>query len=211
MRRAAIHALSHLLQAPELAEFRPATAERLLLRVSDARPVERAGIALTIGGWGIPPGPLLTDEHPGVRVCAALTAAHDDVAGALEEIRSALRDPRAADAMFDDNPPQIWGQMRFALVEALLRRTTTFDEIVDEAVAVARMTNAHTVASDWGPLLVRAFPDGFASGQTLSESQRRFLRAIVDNDECWGIISNPYSWLRPLGLPTDRVELHSLV
>jgi hypothetical protein len=92
-----------------------------------------------------------------------------------------------------------------------LRRTTTFDEVADEAVAVARMTNAHTVASDWGPLLVRAFPDGFASGQTLSESQRRFLRAIVDNDECWGIISNPYSWLRPLGLPTDRAELRSLV
>jgi hypothetical protein len=66
---------------------------------------------------------------------------------------------------------------------------------------VARMTNAHTVASDWGPLLVRAFPDGFASGQTLSENQRRFLRAIVDNDECWGIISIPTAGFAPWVCP----------
>lgn len=209
-REAAVDAISHLLQAPELAEFRPATAESLLRWAQEAPPVERAGIALTVGGWGIPPGQLLTDEHAGVRACAALTGAHDDVPGALDEIRSALRDPRAADALFDENPPQIWGQMRFALVEALLRRTKTFDEIADEAVAVARMTNAHTVGSDWGPLLVRAFPDGFVSGDNLSESQRRFLTTVLDNDECWGIIANPYGWFRQVGLPTERAELRSV-
>ncbi len=160
---------------------------------------------------GIPPGALLTDGHPGVRVCAALTPAHDGVPGALEEIRSALRDPRAADEIFDENPPQLWGQMRFALIEALLRRTATFDEIADEAIAVARMTNAHTVESDWGPLLVRAFPDGFAAGDALSENQRRFLATIVDNDECWGNIGNPYGWFRRVGLPTDRDDLRSLL
>lgn len=211
VRQAALDAMTHLLQAPELAEFRPATAERLLRRAPDAAPVERASIALTVGAWGIPPTVLLADRHPGVRACAALTTAHDDVPAALEEIRSALRDPRAADAFFDDNPPQIWGQMRFALVEALLRRTTTFDEITDEALAIARMTNAHTVQSDWGPILVRAFPDGFTPAVALSETQRRFLAAIVDNDECWGVVSNPYSWLHPLGLPTQRDELRSLV
>jgi hypothetical protein len=209
VRQAAADAVTHLLQAPELASLRPATAERLLRRAAEAPPVERAGIALAIGSWGIPPTALLTDEHPGVRVCAALTAAHDDEPAALDEVRSALRDPRAADAMFDENPAQIWGQMRFALVEALLRRTATFDEIADEAVAVARMTNAHTVRSDWGPLLVRAFPNGYAS--PLSENQRRFLVAILDNDECWGIIANPYGWLRGVGLPTARDELRLLV
>jgi hypothetical protein len=211
VREAAIDAVGHLLQAPELAELRPATARRLLRQAADAPPVERAGIALTIGAWGIAPGALLTDEHPGVRVCAALTPAHDGLPGALEEIRSALRDPHAADEIFDENPPQLWGQLRFALIEALLRRTATFDEIAGEAIAVARMTNAHTVESDWGPLLVRAFPDGFAAGDTLSENQHRFLLAIVDNDECWGIVANPYNWFRRVGLPTDRAELRSLL
>ncbi|WAC91168.1 HEAT repeat domain-containing protein [Mycobacterium sp. Aquia_213] len=211
VRQEATTAMAHLLQAPELAEFRAAAAERLLRQAADAPPVERAGIALTVGAWGIPPAMFLADEHPGVRACAALTAAHDGVPAALEEIRSALRDPRAADALFDENPPLIWGQMRFALIEALLRRTATFDEIVDEAVAVARMTNAHTVQSDWGPMLVRAFPEAFTSTDALSENQRRFLVAIVENDECWGVIANPYGWLRGVGLPTERDELRSLV
>ncbi|CQD04584.1 hypothetical protein BN1232_00716 [Mycobacterium lentiflavum] len=210
VRQEATNAMAQLLQAPELAEFRPAAAERLVRRAADAAPVERAGIALTVGAWGIPPGMFLTDEHFGVRICAALSPAHDDVPGALEEIRAALRDPHAADEIFDENPPQIWGQMRFALVEALLRRTATFDEIVDEAVAVARMTNAHTVGSDWGPLLVRAFPNGHAPGASPSENQRRFLAAIVDNDECWGVTANPYGWFRGVGLPTERDELSSL-
>jgi hypothetical protein len=209
VRQAATDAATHLLQAPELASLRPATAERLLRRAAEAPPVERAGVALAIGSWGIPPTALLTDEHPGVRMCAALTVAHDDEPAALEEVRLALRDPRAADAMFDENPPQIWGQMRFALIEALLRRTATFDEIAEEAIAVARMTNAHTVQSDWGPLLVRAFPDGYASA--LSDNQQRFLVAILDNDECWGDVGNPYSWFRGVGLPTARDELRLLV
>jgi hypothetical protein len=197
VRQAATDAVTHLLQAPELASFRPATAERLLRQAADAPPVERAGIALAIGSWGIPPAALLTDEHPGVRMCAALTAAHDDVPGTLEEVRFALRDPRAADAMFDENPPQIWGQMRFALIEAVLRRTATFDEIADEAVAVARMTNAHTVQSDWGPILVRAFPNGYASA--LSDNQRRFLVAILDNNECWASSPIPTAGFAVLG------------
>ena len=72
------------------------------------------------------------------------------------------------------------------------------------------MTNAHTVQSDWGPLLVRAFPDGFASGDTLSANQRRFLETILDNDKYWGIISNPYGWFRRVGLPTELAELRSI-
>ena len=55
VREAAIDAVGHLLQAPELAELRPATAQRLLLQAADAVPVERAGIALTIGAWAFHP------------------------------------------------------------------------------------------------------------------------------------------------------------
>lgn len=103
------------------------------------------------------------------------------------------------------------GQVRFALVDALLRRTTSFDEVADAALAVARMTNAYTADSDWGPLLARAFPEGSVNAQGLSEAQRRFLAAIVDNDECWGSIANHMMWFRKVGLPADRDELRALL
>jgi hypothetical protein len=210
VREAAVGALTHLLLAPELADRREGVSGRLLREVHDAAPVERAGVALTVGGWGIAPGPLLADEHPGVRACAALTRALDDDPAALAEVRLALRDPEAADAFFTENPPQLDGQVRFALIAALLRRTTTFDEIADAAVTVAHMTNAYTVDSDWGPLLARAFPDGLATGHRLSGSQRRFLTAILDNDQCWNSVANPMIWFHRLGLPTERERLRAL-
>lgn len=135
---------------------------------------------------------------------------------ALDEVRAALRDPEAADAWFGadawitgDRPPQLEGQVRFSLLRALLRRTATFDEVADEAVAVARMTNQYTVDSDWGPLLERAFA-GSAPGP-LSPAQRRFLAALVDNDACWGNIGNPLIWFRKAGLPAEREELRALL
>jgi hypothetical protein len=88
--------VAHLLLAPELAEQRAEVAGRLLRSAQDATPVERAGVALTVGGGGIAPRALIDDEHPGVRACAALTQALDDDPAALEEIRLALRDPQAA-------------------------------------------------------------------------------------------------------------------
>jgi hypothetical protein len=127
-----------------------------------------------------------------------------------EEVRAALRDPGAADAWFgDDRPPQLDGQIRFFLVQALLRRTVTFDEVADEAVAVAQMTNAYTVDSDWGPLLARAFAE--SRPQQLAAGQRRFLAALVDNDECWGSIANPMIWFRKAGLPAARADLRALL
>ncbi|MEV6813131.1 hypothetical protein [Micromonospora sp. NPDC051296] len=211
VRQAAVGAVTDLLLAPELAEQRAEVADRLLRSVEGMTPVERAGIALTIGSWGIAPRSLLADEHPGVRACAALTKALDDDPRARDEVRLALRDPRTADSWFDENPPQLDGQVRFTLVEALLRRTTAFDEVAEAALAVARMTNAYTVDSDWGPLLIRAFPEGFVKGQELSAAQRQFLTAIVDNDRCWGSIANPTFWFSRAGLPADRDGLRALL
>lgn len=91
VRQAATGAVAHLLHAPELADQRAEVAERLLSAARDASPVERAGIALSLGGWGVPV--LLDDEHPGVRACAAITTAYDNDPAALAEVRTALRDP----------------------------------------------------------------------------------------------------------------------
>lgn len=210
VREGAIGAVTYLLAAPELADRRAPLAGRLMHAAGRMSPAERAAVALSIGSWGIPPLELLRDEHPGVRGCAALTRALDDAPAALDEVRAGLRDPRAADAWFgDDRPPQLDGQVRFFLLQALLRRTTTFDEVAGEALAIARMTSAYTVDSDWGPLLERAFPA--APPRPLPAAQRRFLAAIVDNDECWGMIANPMIWLGRAGLPTEREELRALL
>jgi hypothetical protein len=210
VRQSAIGAVTHLLAAPGLAQRRAQTAQRLMNSVSEMSPADRAAVALSIGSWGIPPLVLLADGHPAVRGCAALTRALDDVPAALDEIRAALRDPRTADAWFgEDRPPQLDGQVRFFLVQALLRRTATFDEVADAAVTVAQMTNAYTVDSDWGPLLERAFAG--SQPRQLSTAQRRFLSALVGNDECWGKIANPMIWFAKAGLPTKREELRALL
>lgn len=206
VRLAATGAVSYLLNAPELTGHRADMADRLLRAVPAASPMERVGIALTLGGWGIPV--LLDDEHAVVRAYAAITTAYDDDPAALAVIRSALRDPAAADDLVEELPPQLEGKLRFHLIGALLRRTTTFDEIADEAVAIARMTNEYTVDNDWGPLLVRAFPHG---PDDMTASQRRFLDALVANDECWGNIGNRIIWLRRAGLPENRAGLRALL
>jgi hypothetical protein len=92
----------------------------------------------------------------------------------------------------------------------LLRRTTTFDEVADAALAVARMTSAFTVERDWGPLLARAFPDRSTNDHALTATQRRFLAALADNDRCWGPVANPMIWLLRAGLPTSRDEVRAL-
>jgi hypothetical protein len=210
VRASALGALARLLVAPELKARREPLAARLTETAAEMDVTQRASVAMTLGAWGIAPRELLHDPDPAVRGCAAMAPALDDNPDALKELRAALRDPKAADEWFElgQRPPQFEAHVRFSLVATLLRRTTTFDEVVEEAAAIARMTNEHTVDSDWGPLLVRAA----AGGSWLSGGPRRFLTAIVENDACWADrIANKGSWLRKVGLPGRRDELRALL
>jgi hypothetical protein len=211
IRRAAAGAMANLMVAPELTEFREEQAVRMQRAALDAPAIERAGAALTLGKWGLVPQQFLTDADPSVRAAAALAPALDTDPAALEEVKRALLDPAGADAWFTEFIPQLNGRFRFALVAALLRRTSSYAEIRDQALAVARMTNAYTVESDWGPLLERAFPQPYEPGRPFTDDQREFLRAIVANEECWGSVANPWLWFRRAGLPFDRDELDRLV
>ncbi|WP_394616984.1 hypothetical protein JNUCC0626_46475 [Lentzea sp. JNUCC 0626] len=92
--------------------------EQLLRAARDASPLDRAGIAPTLGGWGVPV--LLDDEHP-----AGGRTAGGPAPAARHEVEVPPRRGAAA-------------------------AHTTFGEIADEAVAIARMTNAHTVDHDGG-------------------------------------------------------------
>ncbi|HEX5119043.1 MAG TPA: hypothetical protein VFW65_27970 [Pseudonocardiaceae bacterium] len=209
VRAAATSAMGHLLSAPDLAAFRDEFAQRLL-RARDTSAAQRATAALILNRWGEAPRTLLVDPDPAVRAVAALAPSLDADPAALAEIRAALADPARADAWFPSGAvPRLGGKLRFALVRALLRRTGDFDDVLAEAVAVAGMTTAYTVDSDWGPLLERAFPQ--PCREPLTSAQRRFLAAIVDNDRCWDGVANPMLWFNRVGLPYDRDALRVLI
>jgi hypothetical protein len=207
IRSAAVGAAGHLLLAPELAEYRPAAADRLQHDTAAQPETDRANTALTLARWGIAPVALLVDPSAAVRAHAALAAALDDDPRALAEVRSALRDPAAADQWLPDT--LLDGRLRFALVRALLRRTRDFAAITAEALAIAAMTNQYTVDNDWGPLIQRAFPLPYAG--SLTPAQRAFLTALAANRACWGVLGNRMTWLRRAGLPSERADLQALL
>ena len=207
IRSAAVGAAGHLLIAPELAEYRPAAADRLQQEAPGQGETDRANTALTLARWGIAPATLLDDPSAAVRAHAALAAALDDDPRALAEVRSALRDPAAADQWLPDT--LLDGRLRFALVRALLRRTRDFAAITAEALAIAGMTSQYTVDNDWGPLIQRAFPTPYAG--SLTPAQRAFLTALAANIACWGTTGNRISWLHRAGLPSERAALQTLL
>ncbi|HEY2672570.1 MAG TPA: hypothetical protein VGJ07_19630 [Rugosimonospora sp.] len=174
---AALHAAGQLLRASDLAEHRSALAHRLRESALGSAPVQRARIALTLAGWNLAPRDLLADPDPAVRAYAAIAPALDDDPLALAEVRAALRDPAVADAWFDgEEIHQLHGWFRINLVAALLRRTTTFEDVEQEASAVARTVHPRGRAIGLGPMLQRAFPH---PAGPLSPAQQRF-RAILD-------------------------------
>jgi hypothetical protein len=211
VRTAATGAAGNLLCAPELADFRPAAADRLLTQARHRPPHERANTALAVAQWGAAPHELLSDPDHAVRVYAALAPALDGDPAARNLVQRALLDPAAADAWFTGHETLLCGRLRFALVQTLLRRTATFAEILPQALAVAHMTNGFTVDVDWGPLLLRAFPRPHVPGTPPSWHQRAFLAALLDNDGCWGVSGNAIPWFARAGLPHGREALRGLL
>ena len=211
VREAALSAVMQLLTAPELANYQVIEAERLERRATDLmEPEERSAIAMVLVRWGLPTR-LLADEHPGVRACAALSAGHDGDPAAAAAIRALLLDAGAARSWFEGQPEGSLDQLRLAAIQAMLRRTISFDEVLDIALVLARTADSTTVDYDWGPLLVRAFPGGYAAGQELSSAQRAYLTALVENDKCWPerrahpIVAQMYPDFQPG--PMDRMEM----
>lgn len=207
VREAALGAVTHLLRAPELADRIPAAADRLerIARGGGDRR-ERAGALLSLGAWGHDTGGFLTDPDPAVRACAALGTTGP---GAVPALLDALGDPAAADAWFGEPLPQFDGWFRFTLLRGLLDRARDFEEVLPAALALVPMCSQYTVDSDWGPLLASAFPLPYAPGRPLTDSQRAFLLALSDQDDCWGNVANCVSWLRSAGLPTEREGLRA--
>lgn len=187
-----------------------ALADRLTALAAAAGPDERAALVLAMGELGLAPRQHLADPHPGVRACAALAPALAADDAATAEILAALVDPAACDDWFAERPPQFPARIRFTLVAAALDRVEGFDRLLPAAVAVARIAGKHSVNFDWGPLLLAAFPEG-APPDRLPEAPRRYLAALVDNDELWDPRHGNASLVfRQAGLPYDRAACRSL-
>ncbi|TRO59810.1 HEAT repeat domain-containing protein [Streptomyces sp. IB201691-2A2] len=222
VRAAALAAASALLQAPDLAGRITGTARhlrRLLTESTDRR--ERAATVLTIGSWGEDTTGWLADPDPAVRACAALAPGCIGNGRATQVILHALLEPAAVDAWFrepttadpwvEDPLPQIDGRLRYALLSAAVERANDFGELLPVAMASVPFCSNLTVADDWGPLLAAAFPTGYSQDADLMPAQHRYLGALADRDVCWRYTHLIASWLRDVGLPTDRDAIEVLL
>lgn len=194
-----------------LGESPGSLVEKLATLAASAEPDERAAHVLALGELGLAPREYLHDPHPGVRACAALAPSLAQDEAATAEILAALADPAACDDWFRNPPPQVGGGIRFTLVAAIIERVKDFSRLLPAAVAIARIATKYTVNFDWGPLLLAAFPDG-ALPDRLSDSQRRYLGALVDNPDLWDPrFGNAFLIFKQAGLPYDRDACRALL
>ncbi|GAA4135636.1 hypothetical protein [Actinomadura keratinilytica] len=205
----AVDAASSLLALPGLRGRRGAVAAKVEQAARRAvHRDERAALVLSLGYLGDKPRGHLADPDPAVRACAALAPTLADDEAATEELLTALRRPAEADRWFTDRPPQIRAHVRFALLDAVLRRVADFERLLPAAVAIAAVTTPACADWDWGRLLAAAFPspgDPPAPPARLTDAQRAYLRALVANEKLWDAGSgNARLAFDQVGLPHDR-------
>jgi hypothetical protein len=204
-----------LARSPLLANHATDLESRLAALAQSAQDSdERSAHVLALGALGLAPRNYLRDPSPAVRMCAALAPCLDDDPAATNELIQALENAGSMDSWFTEIPPQFDLRPRFSVVTRLVERVPHFEHLVDAAVAVAGVTSKYCVDFDWGPLLVAAFgnsgddssdKDRDGRGRITTGAQRRFLEALVDNEELWDPhFANASLWFQKAHLPYDR-------
>ena len=194
-----------LARTEALADHVSAVEERLLALAESAEDAdERSAHVMALGDLGYLPLEFLDDPSPAVRMCAALAPGLADDAAALDELLGAMEHHAGeVDHWFEETPPQFAWRPRFSVVARLVDQVAEFDRLVGAAVTVVGVSSSFCVDFDWGPLLAAAFPDG--DGRVRTEAQRRFLAAMVDNEDLWDpTLGNAMRWFDEAGLPNDR-------
>ena len=165
---------------------------------------ERSAHVLALGDLGFSPITFLKDRSPAVRMCAALAPSLAANPIALDELLDALEHHAGEiDDWFVEKPPQFAMRPRFPAVARLIQQVKDFDRLASAAIAVVGMTAKYCVDCDWGTLLAAAFPDG--DGAIKTQSQRRFLGALVRKTELWDpTFGNALKWFKQAGLPYER-------
>jgi len=196
-----------LAKANMLGDYAKEIEIRLLWLAQTTRDMdERSAHVLALGDLGYAPIEFLHDASPAVRMCAALAPRLAANAVAQNELLCLLEHQAGhIDTWFKDKPPQFAMCPRFAVVARLTQSVAAFEQLVNAAIAIVKITTIHCVDFDWGLLLVAAFKDG--DGQIATEAQRRFLAALVKNPKLWDAhFRAPHKWFQKAGLPYDRNE-----
>ncbi|MFI6876232.1 HEAT repeat domain-containing protein [Streptomyces sp. NPDC050400] len=212
VREAALGAALPLLYAPELADRAPRAAELVRSRLlPEAGRRERASVARALCAWGTDTSDLLADPDPAVRVCAALGPTHTDRPRALAVLLDALQDPRTTDGWFPQPLPGLDGWFRFTVLRSALNLAETYEEVASVMLTIVTAGDTSVVDFERGPILFRAFADGYDPTHPLTPAQRALLRAFLDTDEATGGIARNMSWFRAAGLPENREGVAALL
>lgn len=178
---------------------------------------EGAAIVLALVESGGDTAGFLTHHDPAIRACAALSPALADDPAATAELRTALLDPATADAWFEGRPGYFDGHVRFSLVKALVERSGPEDapDLLPVFQALAAVSSPFAADRDLQGLLRLALGrEGRNASlplEHLTETQRAYLRAMVDSDSLWDpAIANFVFLLKRLGLPQARETLRGL-
>ncbi|MBY8882994.1 hypothetical protein [Actinacidiphila acidipaludis] len=203
--------ISALFEGPESADSVSEATQLLrdgLDHITERR--ERAVIVTAIGAWGQDTSDLLSDPDPAIQGCAALADACAENPRATDEILRALRARATVDEWFSEPLPYTEGPARHALLAAAIERAT-FEELLPAALAMVPLCSNLTAAHDWGPLLGAAFPCGYAECDGPTQLRHEYLSALVERDAVWRFGHLTASWLRDVGLPTDRDAVKALL
>lgn len=127
------------------------------------------------------PEALLSDEHPGVRACAALAPEFSGDERATRELVSALEAPKDADRWFTRHLPGQEGWLHCDLAEALAARASDLEAVLPAALGLATASNPFTYDRDLAPFVRLAFPQVPTERTVLTAAQRAFLSALLAN------------------------------
>ena len=210
VRQSAANAAAKFANAMADQDFKRGVLSTLETMALNANTKDRAALVLAIGELGGEPRTFLNDPEFVVRSCAALAPAlaQDPIATALilQAVERSIEIDRLTDGI-----PQFGMRARYSFVKAAVERAASFEALLPGALAVASVSNAHSVENDIGPLLSRAFPEPYRPDHSLSPSQRAFLRALVSNEEIWSkVLGNPIPWFLRVGLSYDREACHRI-
>ncbi|MFX0580720.1 HEAT repeat domain-containing protein [Nocardia nepalensis] len=211
VRIAALRALIELTAHPACAAKRTALLDRLdIIAPMMPDPAERATAARISGINGGRPEQLLTDDHPGVRTCAALAPAFATEQRAIDELLAALERPEVIDEWFNRQLPGQDGWLRHDVIRELVSRVDDFETLLPAAIEAAWAANEHTVRSDCISFLHRAFPDPIDAESELSAAQLSYLAVLAEIETLWqsGQLER---WFSAAGLPGGRAGCRRLV
>jgi hypothetical protein len=173
---------AYCLDHPALRDRKDTLAELLADTAAvSADPAERAAVARLLGMLGARPEALLSDEHPGVRACAALAPGFSGDERATRELVSALTVPKDADGWFSRQLPGQDGWLHCDLAEALAARASDLEAVLPAALGLAAASNPFIYERDLAPFVGLAFPRTPTERTILTPAQRAFLSALFAN------------------------------